>query len=261
MLCVTTLFPSAAHATKLLSVDYISSIVTDFADVGLQPLHWTSKEALQLGAIAGITAFLFTKDDSVFEYVQRNRSGIADSIFNSTVLLGDGYVLSGSLLIGNVIANISQDEKLNETTLIALKSYLISGAYVRIGKQLSQRYRPTYGSSETWNGPGLSVSDATKAFPSGHSASAWSVATIIASKYGDNPLVPITSYSLATLASLALVYKNYHWASDVFAGGALGFAVSHALLWKEEKKSLADALIHPQLFLDGVALVIDVPLK
>jgi len=63
------------------------------------------------------------------------------------------------------------------------------------------------------------------AFPSGHSASAFAVATTIADQT-DKMLVDILAYSLAASVALARVHVNEHWFSDVFIGSAIGHFVA-----------------------------------
>jgi membrane-associated phospholipid phosphatase len=61
-------------------------------------------------------------------------------------------------------------------------------------------------------------------FPSGHTVSAFSVASVYAYSY-DSLAVKATAYGLASLVALQRVYADKHWASDVFFGAALGTAV------------------------------------
>jgi membrane-associated phospholipid phosphatase len=47
-------------------------------------------------------------------------------------------------------------------------------------------------------------------------AFAW--ATVISENYG----IWYITYPVATMAAMARIYKNMHWASDVFAGAVIG---------------------------------------
>lgn len=58
----------------------------------------------------------------------------------------------------------------------------------------------------------------TSAFPSGHAASAFTAATLLAD---DDPLAP-AYYALAVLVAASRVYVKMHHASDVVAGSAWG---------------------------------------
>ena len=63
-------------------------------------------------------------------------------------------------------------------------------------------------------------------FPSGHSAAAFSVATVVANRYSQHRWVPYAVYGLASLISVSRVTSNAHFTSDVFLGAAIGYATS-----------------------------------
>ena len=65
------------------------------------------------------------------------------------------------------------------------------------------------------------------AFPSGHAASAFAAATVIA--WASRRLA-IPAYVLATLVAWSRVYVGVHWPLDVIGGAALGTLVAIALL-------------------------------
>ena len=60
-------------------------------------------------------------------------------------------------------------------------------------------------------------------FASGHTATAFSIATVFALQYKDIKAVPIISYTAATLVGISRLTEHAHWASDVFAGALLGY--------------------------------------
>ncbi len=64
-------------------------------------------------------------------------------------------------------------------------------------------------------------------FPSGHTVAAFSIATIFAERYRRHRWVPWVAYGLATLVGFSRITLQDHFPSDVFAGAALGFTISH----------------------------------
>ena len=73
-------------------------------------------------------------------------------------------------------------------------------------------------------------------FISGHTISAFTLATILSKNYPrqnlsfisihrDAPVVPILTYTLAGLVGVQRLYSNNHWATDVFFGALAGYAV------------------------------------
>jgi len=67
----------------------------------------------------------------------------------------------------------------------------------------------------------------TGAFPSGHSASAFACATVIA---WASPRLAVPAFVLAGLVAWSRVYVGVHWPLDVLGGAALGVLVATALL-------------------------------
>ncbi len=64
-------------------------------------------------------------------------------------------------------------------------------------------------------------------FPSGHTIAAFSIATIFAERYRRHRWVPWVAYGLASLVGFSRITLQDHFPSDVFAGAALGFTISH----------------------------------
>lgn len=68
--------------------------------------------------------------------------------------------------------------------------------------------------------------DRGSAFPSGHAASAWSLATVIAYEYGrGRPLVRFGAYGLATAVSLSRYTGRNHFLGDVLVGSAISSGI------------------------------------
>ena len=53
------------------------------------------------------------------------------------------------------------------------------------------------------------------------------MATVIAKEYRDKKWVGIASYGLASLVGLSRLGLDKHWASDVFVGSILGYAIGN----------------------------------
>ena len=64
-------------------------------------------------------------------------------------------------------------------------------------------------------------------FPSGHTASAFGVATVIAERYRKRRWVPFAAYGAASVLSLSRLPTRAHFPSDIFIGAALGYSISH----------------------------------
>ena len=70
-------------------------------------------------------------------------------------------------------------------------------------------------------------------FPSGHTASAFGVATVIAERYRKHRWVPFAAYGAATLLSLSRLPTRAHFPSDIFIGAAMGYSISHFVVLRK----------------------------
>jgi membrane-associated phospholipid phosphatase len=62
-------------------------------------------------------------------------------------------------------------------------------------------------------------------FPSGHAATAFFGATLLAKEYGENyPWITVGGYTIAGTTAFLRMANNKHWASDVLMGAGIGIA-------------------------------------
>lgn len=88
-----------------------------------------------------------------------------------------------------------------------------------LGKVLVHRHRPFVHQ--------LGPSTATHSFPSGHSATSFACAAVLASLA---PRLRVPLYVLAVLITLSRLYNGDHYPLDVLAGAALGSIVAVVVL-------------------------------
>jgi undecaprenyl-diphosphatase len=88
-----------------------------------------------------------------------------------------------------------------------------------VGKLLIGRTRPHYH-------PLLPV-PASHSFPSGHSASSFAAATVVASL---SPRLRVPAFVLAAGIAFSRVYNGVHWPTDVIVGAACGVLIALLLL-------------------------------
>jgi undecaprenyl-diphosphatase len=84
-----------------------------------------------------------------------------------------------------------------------------------VGKYFVHRHRPF----EHQLGPSLR----THSFPSGHSATSFAAATILA---GYAPRYRVLFYALACLIAFSRLYNGVHYPTDVVSGALLGIALA-----------------------------------
>lgn len=217
-----------------LDLKYAASALVDSGRVLTSPLRWDTKDWLKVGLVVGATSGLFLADDELKDFSQKNQSPVASKFAQVGNLIGDPLFSFPSLGVFYAYGYLADDQKARRASLLAIESFVISGFLTAGIKLLAKRHRPETGhSSLNWDGPQFNVKNLS--FSSGHTSSAFSIATIIAHEYRDNAFVPPIAYGLATLTGLSRIYSNSHWSSDTFFGAALGYFVSKAVLSYHDK--------------------------
>ncbi len=218
---------------------YFPSMAHNFRAQITSPLRFSKKEWLLTGAAAGITTSLFFLDAELDKWatVQKDKHPFVENVSPVFTEFGGkyGYGLVG--VIGTMSA-LFKKQKGVQTSLLASQAVITSGVWLQTIKLLTGRERPkgaylySQNTSGEWNGPFSRFEKqgaynksvfAYDAFPSGHTAVAFSIATVFATQYNDVKAIPIVCYSTASLIGISRMIEHEHWASDVFAGAVLGY--------------------------------------
>jgi undecaprenyl-diphosphatase len=205
----------------------------DSIQTQIQSCHQTSCHKYgYYAAVVGAWGVIFALDKEIHDFVQqeslhdRVANQMADVVANVgtarfcfamvAVLLGEG------LLTGN-----TKGYKAGGELLCGLG---VAQGVVQGSKLLFGRLRPWEATST------YQFFKGGTSFPSGHAATSFLIATVIAKNFPrqnlsfigirqEVPMVPILSYTAAGLVSLQRLYINAHWGSDVVAGGLVGYGV------------------------------------
>ncbi|MEO7367378.1 MAG: phosphatase PAP2 family protein [Gemmatimonadaceae bacterium] len=143
-------------------------------------------------------------------------------------LIGD----PGSLVLGGLTyagGRIGGNRRAEDIGLHTVEAVLLSGAITGATKMLAGRARPYKDTANSLNFGllrGLQGTD-YQSFPSGHTTAAFAFASIVSaetshwwpqSRWVIGPIV----YGGAALTGVSRIYNQFHWASDVVAGAAIG---------------------------------------
>ena len=105
-----------------------------------------------------------------------------------------------------------------DRTMTYLLANLIMGVTVQSIKKITKVKRP--------DGFG------TNAFPSGHTATAFTGAEFLRQEYKDvSPWYGIAGYTVATATGVLRMYNNKHWMRDVIAGAGFGILSTQLAYW------------------------------
>lgn len=186
--------------------------------------HW-----LPTLSITGVTAGLIVADPHVMPYFRDHAKNLdrLNDTFDPSITTAEIIAIPTSLLLTGYAR---QDGYQVSTAILAGEAYGDSAIVDLALKAITRRKRPTDvpagGSfSNTFFNGGKSPFKGSS-FPSGHAAGAFSVATVIASRYHTHRWVPWVMYGMATAISFSRVTTSAHFPSDVFLGAALGYTIT-----------------------------------
>lgn len=247
------LITQIAHPHRI-TAEYVKGYFNDTGRILASPTDWDRNDWLKAGLVIGATSGLLLADADIKNFAQKNQSSAGDIFASVGNALGNPLFTVPPLALLYIYCHINDDAKARRTSLLAIESLAISGAFTWSLKIAAQRPRPNTGESPTtWNGPSLKSFNTS--FPSGHTTAAFSVASVLAEEYGNNAYVPTIVYGLASLTGLARMYDNKHWASDVFTGAAIGYFVGKAVVKYHTVQGNTSVKILPTLSQQGFGLV------
>lgn len=211
------------RGTILSSYELESYISRDTQNSIFIPLELTNAELLTLAAATSLGVVAFRNDQEIMDVIQKNKTQTTHKIATVGNMLGAGLtgltpIAAGSYFLGVYF----QDNKLKRAGLFMIGASLASSIVTESVKRSFGRTRPREG-----KGPYDFFVDGNKSFFSGHTAEAFTMATVISEMYKDDyPIVPWVAYGLATVTAYARVHDQAHWASDVIIGAVAGHLIT-----------------------------------
>lgn len=206
-----------------------------------KPKSYDTKWTIPLGlTMAG----LITTDRYTSRWVSRN--GGLPVISRDVSWFGKPYTTGGVAAGFYLVGRFTHNEKARETGILAAQALIDTGIVTRVLKVTARRPRPNEdnGNAEFFEGG--------SSFPSGHSSTVWSVATVIAYEYKDNPWIKYGAFAAATAVSMSRYSGRNHFLSDIVGGSAIGFLIGRYVVHRYHDKNLDDpnpkkstTLLHP----------------
>jgi membrane-associated phospholipid phosphatase len=184
---------------------------------------------IPVAAILGATAGLVALDPTEARYFRRasTYNGF-NNIFTANATSVGTLAAPVSLYVTGLLR---KDAKMQRTALFAGEAVADAEILTTVLKDATNRVRPagipaTGNFSDSWFESGGSRWRGAGSFPSGHTIAAFSVATVVARRYGNHRWVPYAAYGMAALVGISRLSLSAHFLSDVFMGGALGYSIS-----------------------------------
>ncbi len=180
--------------------------------------------------IVGATAGLVALDPSDAPYFRRTTDfNQFNKVFSGTNM---GVGTAAVPLSFYALSLIRRDRYGQHTALLAGEAVADAEVLTTVMKDVDRRLRPRNippngNYSDTWFDAHGTLFSGSGSFPSGHSIAAFAVATVFADRYRNRRWTPWVAYGLAGLVGFSRITLSAHFPSDVFAGAAFGYAISH----------------------------------
>ena len=198
------------------------------------PLEASARAWVAAGAVGVTTAALVAAlDDDVDRVRRRSPRPAAWRPVHALADLAGWYghdaarpVITAATLTGTLyaVARARGDDRLAITAGRVAEAVVFEAIASTAVKLATGRARPETGEGpHRWRGPGRH-GRAWRSFPSGHTATAVAIATVISRRHRSR-LARAALWTFAAAAAAERVDRGRHWASDVVAGAALGWAV------------------------------------
>jgi membrane-associated phospholipid phosphatase len=213
--------------------------LSDAGQIWTAPLHIRDKDVFPLIALTAAATFLIAADepirDSVHSYAEQH-AWVGDVGPVITQFGGPmGWVTAGTFFGAGLLF---KDDRARDTGYLAASAMLQCMFVHTFVKAMTGRQRPAFADGEDhWTGPVGFIKFFTSgntgqydAFPSGHTSTAFALATVVSLQYRHRPWVPVVAYALATGVGLSRMTMEKHWASDVLVGAVLGQVVARMVV-------------------------------
>ena len=225
----------AANPFSLENIELCgSNIINDLPDTFFSDVNATFSRRDNLAALliaggASIPVHNSDADRNIYENMQRHRgfNHFSDTTFDYAGNPGTHFAATGIWYL----FSIADEDELNTQRAWTMLSALSITGSVTLGLKIIV-------DNETPNGKPW-------AWPSGHTASSFTVASVLDEFYG--PKVGIPAYVLASVVAWRMMDSGDHWASDVIFGGTLGWVVGHTVAGKHKQLEIAGFQVVPCL--------------
>jgi membrane-associated phospholipid phosphatase len=209
-------YPGDTERPKPLLRKLFLNVVLDQKDIFTSPFHVNRHNALEWLVPMAATGALIASDTRIANSFENSRGQVRWGGRISDI--GASYTLI-PILAGSYVYGAWRDNpKGREIGVLGTQSLLDSLIVVGVLKEVFRRNRPDEKNPGDFWGGGTS-------FPSGHAIQVWSIASLLDHEYKHKKIVGITAYSLAGIVSAARIAAQKHFASDVVAGGIMGWFI------------------------------------
>ncbi|HTB06679.1 MAG TPA: phosphatase PAP2 family protein [Bacteroidia bacterium] len=190
------------------------------------PLRWRESDWLRVGVVAATTIAIMPFDQSIANSTQGNQH-----YYNSAAVIG-GRDYGEWYTIGVVTAAfasygiLAKDTAAKKIAIELFQAGAYSELFTEVIKIIVGRARPYENLGPYTYHPFTVLDVGFNSSPSGHATSAFALSTVM-SRHAHSTFLKILAYVPAGFTLFSRIYQNFHWASDEFFGGMVGFATGN----------------------------------
>lgn len=168
-------------------------------------------------------------DKKIAEHFEKHRR-FRDFSDESLDVIGHPLTHVGATTLWYIISAENQDQ-LNRERAWTMRTALTLTWLMTTGLKAARNTQSPNGKDWAW--------------PSGHTSSSFTVASVLDEFYG--PKVGIPAYGLASLVAYRMMDTDDHWASDIVFGATLGWVVGHTVAGRHKKLEVAGFKVVPYM--------------
>ena len=209
-------YPDDTERPKPLLRKLFLNIAFDQKDIWTSPFHVNRENALEWLIPMAAVGALIPADTHIANAFENSRGQLrwGGRISN----IGAAYTLI-PIVAGSYVYGAWRDNaKGRENGVLGTESLMDSLIVAGVLKEVFRRNRPDEKNPGDFWGGGTS-------FPSGHAIQLWAIASLLDHEYKHKKVVGITAYTLAGIVSASRIAAQKHFASDIVAGGAMGWFI------------------------------------
>ena len=221
--------------------DFAKDILHDQKQLWTSPFRMKSRDVKWWLIFGAATGALIATDHRTSQELPNTADQMTYS--RDVSRLGAAYTIipiAGGLYFAGVLTGHS---KLRDTGLFGGEALVDSLIVSEALKAATGRQRPLEGDG------GGHFFHGSDSFPSGHTIESFALASVIAHEYQGNKAVEILAYGLATAVGASRFSGRQHNASDIVAGGAIGWFIGRHVADRSRNGSRppAKAWLSPQV--------------
>ena len=204
-------FDYSVEISPQLNREYFHGFFIDARNITVSPKYWKGKDWAKVGVFGTVALGFFKFDAEISRWSQRNRNGFSDA--SSLVVDQFGNTLYPMPVAVGLysVGQLTDNHKLSRLGLVMAENFVFVSTATLAAKLLVGRSRPQDSDiSNMYYGPHFFGNNMS--FWSGHSANAWSMATMFAMEFKNRKWIPVVAYSLASMVSLSRINDQEHWA-------------------------------------------------